>query len=62
MTLDERYFTHAGYAGVGAFRSEDGAESERNARFVSVGVLVPRGGGKFGRGWLHADEMRRLAE
>lgn len=57
------YFTHAGYAGLSAFARGEGSAEERNATFVSVGVLVQNQGrfGRLGRAWLLAARLERLA-
>ncbi|KAI9660538.1 MAG: hypothetical protein M1821_009889 [Bathelium mastoideum] len=55
------YFTHGDYAGISAFVSGAAAQSERNARLVAVGILVPLSYGRLGQGWLHTQYIRELA-
>lgn len=57
------YFSHEGYAGLSAFAKGDAAAEQRNANFVSVGVLVQRDGryGRLGRVWLLAPQLGVLA-
>ncbi|KAG8630195.1 hypothetical protein KVT40_001814 [Elsinoe batatas] len=55
------YFTHGGNAGLSAFESQKADESDRNAHFLAVGVLVPLSYGRLGRAWLHAEGLRELA-
>ncbi|KAG9683204.1 hypothetical protein KCU59_g24190, partial [Aureobasidium melanogenum] len=54
------YFVHDQYAGISAFANRPAHESERNAHFAAVGILVPLTYGRLGRSWLHADHLRRL--
>ncbi|KAG9776610.1 hypothetical protein KCU95_g13283, partial [Aureobasidium melanogenum] len=54
------YFVHDQYAGISAFANRPANESERNAHFAAVGVLVPLTYGRLGRAWLHADHLHRL--
>jgi len=54
------YFTHEGYAGLSAFARGSAGAEDRNAVFVSVGVLVRREG-QLGRGWLVAGRLGGLA-
>ncbi|KAJ4343374.1 hypothetical protein N0V95_006708 [Ascochyta clinopodiicola] len=63
LASDLVYFTHAGYAGVSAFARGDAGAEDRNANFVSVGVLVRREGrfGRLGRGWLLAGRLEKIA-
>ncbi|KAK3702997.1 hypothetical protein LTR37_014727 [Vermiconidia calcicola] len=56
------YFVHGAYAGVSAFVQAESDEQHRNASFVAVGALVPLSFGRLGKGWLHAAELRLLAE
>lgn len=56
-----RYFSHNQHAGISAFVSRPASETERNAKFAAVGVLVPFTYGRLGRSWLHAPSLRRLA-
>ncbi|USP80358.1 hypothetical protein yc1106_07632 [Curvularia clavata] len=57
------YFTHEGYAGLSAFAKGDAGAEERNANFVSVGILVKKEGefGRLGRAWLLAGRLEKLA-
>ncbi|KAI5274621.1 hypothetical protein E4T47_02352 [Aureobasidium subglaciale] len=54
------YFVHEQYAGISAFANRPAHESERNAHFAAVGVLVPLTYGRLGRSWLHARQLRHL--
>jgi hypothetical protein len=54
------YFVHEQYAGISAFANRPAHESERNAHFAAVGILVPLTYGRLGRSWLHAHQLRRL--
>lgn len=54
------YFVHDQYAGISAFANRPAHESERNAHFAAVGVLVPLTYGRLGRSWLHAHHLRHL--
>ncbi|KAK3072125.1 hypothetical protein LTR53_007388 [Teratosphaeriaceae sp. CCFEE 6253] len=57
------YFVHGGhYAGVSAFAQRKASEAHRNAEFCAVGALVPLTHGRLGRGWLHAADLRELAD
>lgn len=53
---------HEGYAGLSAFSKGEASAEERNAQFVSVGILVSRAYGRLGRSWLLASKLRQLAE
>lgn len=55
------YFVHEGYAGVSAFAKGAAGAEERNAQFVSVGILVPRSEGRLGRCWLLAGRLQKMA-
>jgi hypothetical protein len=55
------YFVHQGYAGLSAFAKGEASAEDRNANFVSVGILVSRAYGRLGRSWLLADRLRKLA-
>ncbi|KAF1923519.1 uncharacterized protein M421DRAFT_425743 [Didymella exigua CBS 183.55] len=57
------YFTHTGYAGLSAFARGDASDADRNANFVSVGILVRRDGrfGRLGRAWLLAGKLEQIA-
>jgi hypothetical protein len=63
LESDLVYFTHEGHAGLSAFARGAGSAEERNANFVSVGVLVRRDGefGRLGRAWLLAGRLEVLA-
>ncbi|KAG9679547.1 hypothetical protein KCU99_g1455, partial [Aureobasidium melanogenum] len=56
------YFVHDQYAAISAFANRPAHESERNAHFAAVGLLVPLTYGRLGRSWLHADHLRRLVD
>ncbi|KAF2714932.1 hypothetical protein K504DRAFT_445856 [Pleomassaria siparia CBS 279.74] len=55
------YFVHEGYAGLSAFANEAASAAERNATFISVGILVPLSYGRLGRSWLHASRLQKIA-
>ncbi|THW52791.1 hypothetical protein D6D22_00223, partial [Aureobasidium pullulans] len=55
------YFVHEQYAGISAFANRPADESERNAHFAAVGVLV-KPSGRLGRSWLHAQRLRHLVD
>lgn len=57
------YFTHDSYAGLSAFAKADASAEDRNANFVSVGILVKKEGrfGRLGRGWLLAGRLEKMA-
>ncbi|KAF2641787.1 hypothetical protein P280DRAFT_397701 [Massarina eburnea CBS 473.64] len=55
------YFVHGDYAGLGAYVKASASAEERNAEFVSVGILVSRAYGRLGRSWLLAPRLRSLA-
>ena len=55
------YFVHEDYAGVSAFLNQADPDSERNARMLAVGVLVPLDQGRMGKSWRHADALKNLA-
>jgi len=59
-----RYFVMPPYAGLSAYYKKDDPESERNARMVAIGVLVPSTGryGRLGRAWNHASQLKSLAQ
>lgn len=61
--IDDRYFVMPPYAGLSACYRKDAPESERNARMVAIGVLVPSTGryGRLGRAWNHAAQLKALA-
>lgn len=52
------------YAGLSAYYKKEAPESERNAKMVAVGVLVPSTGryGRLGRAWNHASHLKALAQ
>lgn len=62
LASDLVYFVHDGYAGLSAFSKADAGAEDRNAQFVSVGILVSRAYGRLGRSWLLANKLRQLAE
>ena len=51
------------YAGLSAYYKKVAPESERGARMVAIGVLVPATGryGRLGRAWNHAAQLKSLA-
>jgi hypothetical protein len=57
------YFTHEGYAGLSAFVKGDASAEDRNANFVTVGILVKKEGkyDRLGRGWLLAGRLEKIA-
>ncbi|CAI6336725.1 unnamed protein product [Periconia digitata] len=55
------YFVHQGYAGLSAYAKGAASAEERNAEFVSVGILVSRAYGRLGRSWLLAARLRSIA-
>lgn len=63
VSEDLIYFVHDGqHAGLSAFVNMPCEEEEaRNARMISVGVLVPLSYGRLGRAWRHAEGLKRLA-
>lgn len=63
LASDLVYFTHEGYAGLSAFARGSASAEDRNANFVSVGILVRREGrfGRLGRGWLLAGQLEKIA-
>jgi hypothetical protein len=63
LDSDLVYFTHDGYAGLSAFARGNAGAEERNANFVSVGILARRDGefGRLGRGWLLAGRLEKMA-
>lgn len=56
ILINLRYFTHDEFVGVAAFKQIEAAEAERNARFVSVGILAAQEDI-----WQHADTLHRFA-
>ncbi|KAJ4288528.1 hypothetical protein N0V90_011765 [Kalmusia sp. IMI 367209] len=62
LTSDLVYFVHEGYAGLSAFAKGEASAEERNAAFVSVGILVSRAYGRLGRSWLLAHRLQDLAK
>ena len=56
-----RYFVHDEYAGLSAFINKPDEQSERAARMLAVGVLVPLEHGRMGRSWRHAEAIKDLA-
>ncbi|RVX65880.1 hypothetical protein B0A52_10244 [Exophiala mesophila] len=55
------YFVHQGYVGLSAFLNQPDEQSERKARMLAVGVLVPLDQGRIGRIWLHGQGLKDLA-
>ncbi|KAK5544559.1 hypothetical protein LTR23_004323 [Exophiala sp. CCFEE 6169] len=55
------YFIHEDYAGLSAFVNKPDEHSERAARMLAVGVLVPLEHGRIGRSWRHAVILKELA-
>jgi hypothetical protein len=53
----------APYAGLSAYYRMEAPESERNAKMVAIGILVPSTGrcGRLGRAWDHAPQLKALA-
>lgn len=56
------YFVHDDLAGISAFLRRDDQEAARNARMLSVGVMVPLEAGKLGKSFLYAPELQELAK
>lgn len=61
LTMD-RYFVHHDYAGVSAFLRHDDSETERRARMLAVGILVPLEAGRMGKSFLYAQMLKDLAK
>jgi hypothetical protein len=63
LDSDLVYFTHEGCAGLSAFARGQASAEQRNANFVSVGILARRDGefGRLGRGWLLAGRLEKMA-
>ncbi|KAF4119271.1 Uncharacterized conserved protein (DUF2347) [Geosmithia morbida] len=63
VSEDLIYFVHDGaHAGLSAFVNVPCDEEEaRNARMISVGILVPLSYGRLGRAWKHAQGLKDLA-
>jgi len=57
VSNDYSYFVHDEQLGLAAFCSGEATEAERNARFVSVGVLT-----QHDTAWAHAGTLRNLAK
>ncbi|EXJ83669.1 hypothetical protein A1O1_07293 [Capronia coronata CBS 617.96] len=55
------YFIHDKYSGLSAFINKPDGQSERAARMLAVGVLVPLEFGRTGRSWRHAEALQALA-
>ncbi|TKA65419.1 hypothetical protein B0A55_09752 [Friedmanniomyces simplex] len=56
------YFIHDGqHAGISAFAQQEADQAHRNASFCAVGALVSLSHGRLGKGWLHAPDLRELA-
>lgn len=58
--IADSYFVHDDHAGISAFLREDDEAAARNARMLSVGVLVPEAG-RMGKSFLYAQELKELA-
>jgi len=56
-----RYFIHDEYAGLSAFINRPDEESDRSARMLAIGVIVPLEHGRIGRSWRHAVALKELA-
>jgi hypothetical protein len=61
LLKDRRYFIHDEYAGLSAFVNKPDEESDRAARMLAVGILVPLEHGRMGRSWRHAETLKELA-
>lgn len=55
------YFVHDEFAGISAFVRKDDQEAARNARMLSVGVLLPLEVGRMGKSFLYAQALQELA-
>lgn len=55
------YFVHGNYAGLSAFINAPAAPNCRNARMISIGVLVTHSQESIGRCWKHAEKLREMA-
>ncbi|EXJ87468.1 hypothetical protein A1O3_04428 [Capronia epimyces CBS 606.96] len=55
------YFIHDEYSGLSAFINKPDGQSERAARMLAIGVLVPLDHGRTGRSWRHAAALQALA-
>ncbi|ETI27283.1 hypothetical protein G647_09966 [Cladophialophora carrionii CBS 160.54] len=55
------YFIHDEYAGLSAFINQPDQQSDRAARMLAVGILVPLERGRIGRSWRHAETLKELA-
>jgi DENN domain-containing protein 11 len=62
--LKDRYFVMPPYAGLSAYYRKEAPSSQRNARMVSIGILVPSTGryGRLGRAWNYAEKLKDLAK
>lgn len=60
--ISTRYFVHEQYAGISAFVNQPAEESERNAKMLAIGVLVPLSSGRLGKSWRHAPKLKELAQ
>jgi len=47
---------------LSAYKRFSVSESERNAAFSAVGVLIPQQDGRLADVWLHAEHVIRLAK
>ncbi|EXJ61722.1 hypothetical protein A1O7_02151 [Cladophialophora yegresii CBS 114405] len=61
MSKKISYFIHDEYAGLSAFINRPDQESDRAARMLAVGILVPLERGRIGRSWRHAEILKELA-
>ncbi|KAI1609401.1 hypothetical protein EDD37DRAFT_640455 [Exophiala viscosa] len=55
------YFIHDEYAGLSTFINKPDEQSDRAARMLAVGVIVPLEHGRMGRSWRHAVVLKELA-
>lgn len=55
------YFIYDEYAGISAFLRKGDEEAARNARMLSVGVLVPLEAGRMGKSFMYAEQLKELA-
>jgi hypothetical protein len=55
------YFVHNEYAGLSAFINRKDEMSERSARMLAVGILIPLGQSHTGQSWRHAEKLKELA-
>lgn len=62
MKDDLVYFIHGNHAAVSAYVQGEADARQRNANFVTVGAFVPLSYGRLGRSWMHAADLKRLAQ